>query len=468
MAIFPLLEMGMVLKPDNGRMARCVRFGYLVATRVRWVLRVVLALAAIGLSPLTAADDDAADDGWSADVLRGILSVEPVRTDAQAAAAAPASSPERVLHTYHLTQLRVGEGGRTQNVLAILAKLLPPGSSIKPDVPANSLHILTTVTAHQAAWDYLSAVDVPGATAKRTGATIPEDVQLALKRLATVGDQSAQIVKVLGALKSDLSNSLAAIDARQRRQVSKLVLGAVAFAGLLLMSLLWMLRRRPALSRTPDATATAVALVPEQLTTALMPVHDRMRSDMLGLLNEVAIKLQAQHGEQQKLVREQQQQLETARVALAEERRQFISEAGSMVVQAVERVDATTARLAKQQDKVAELVDELQTTVRELDETKDSLRRREVELEQERAKIAALSLLLEEGGVLGAPVGPNGSGGGTAVGHSDPAIVGRPVPRFPSCTNPAPSPASPKRLTIASVISPQIRFQFLPPDHPEM
>jgi hypothetical protein len=196
-----------------------------------------------------------------------------------------------------------------------------------------------------------------------------------------------------------------------------------------------------------------------------------MRTDMLGLLNEVAIKLQAQHNEQQKLVREQQQQLEGARLALAEERKQFISEAGTMVVQAVERVDATTAKLAKQQDKVAELVEELQHTVRELDETKDSLRDREVELEQERAKIAALSLLLEEGGTLPpltAPNGPNGSNGQGPGDHALETLNGNGAGTRATATIPCTNQETiTVRTTLLASSMPPKPFTFLRPDHPE-
>jgi hypothetical protein len=214
-----------------------------------------------------------------------------------------------------------------------------------------------------------------------------------------------------------------------------------------------------------------LALVPDQLATALTPVHDKMRTEMLGLLNEVAIKLQAQHNEQQK-------QLEDARQALVDERRQFINDAGTMVVQAVERVDATTSRLAKQQDKVTELVQELQNTVRELDETKDNLRNREIELEQERAKIAALSLLLEEGGSV-PPMSGTAANGATAVSGSFGAAVNDGRRTDISISNggafhPCMTTELPTRRTEPPTppaalppLQARPRFQFLPPDHPE-
>ncbi len=406
------------------------------------------------------------DGGWSADLLNRILKVEPGNSDAPSAARAV---PEMVLHTYRLAHLRVGEAGKSQNVLAILEKLLPPGSSMKTDVPANSLHVLTTAAAHQAVWDYLSAVDLVEPAAPTTGAVVPDEVKAALKKLADAGEQSGKLLAAVGALRSDLSAELGEIEIRQRQQTLRLILAGGAFAVVFVGTIAWMVRRRtpatPAVA--PDSTALVVA--PEQLTMALTPVHDKMRNDMLGLLNEVAIKLQAQHNEQQKLVREQQQQLEDARLALAEERRQFITEAGSMVVQAVERVDATTAKLAKQQDKVAELVQELQHTVRELDETKDNLRDKEVELEQERAKIAALSILLEDGGappLNGRMAEPNG--------HERTPL---PAARFhpatiSTCMNPDPTGATtPTRVDPPTATAPEptwpVRFQFLPPDHPE-
>lgn len=416
-----------------------------------------MVVAAVLLGPAVYADDKATG-GWSADLLNRILKAEPAKT---ASSETTVVAPEMVLRTYRLDHLRVGEAGKTQNVLAILERLLPPGSTVNPDVPANSLHVLTTPAAQKAVWDYLSAVDVREPIATPAPTTVPEDVKAALKKLAEAGDQSARLLTAVGTLKSDVTHGLAEIEARQREQTLRMALVGGAFAVVLAATLVWMLRRRTAVVVPPASESTALALAPEQLTTALTPVHDKMRADMLGLLNEVAIKLQAQHNEQQKLVREQQQQLEDARLALAEERRQFITDAGSMVVQAVERVDATTAKLAKQQDKVAELVQELQSTVRELDETKDSLRNKEVELEQERAKIAALSILLEEGGTP--PVAPNGHGNSSLElnGHASRiaiSAVGREHGATSLCTNSDPA-------TEATAAAP--RFQFLPPDHPE-
>jgi hypothetical protein len=417
------------------------------------------------LSPLAAPVHAAgeAEGGWSADLLNRILKTETSKEES----VTPASA-EMVLRTYQLTNLRVGEAGKSQNVLTILGKMLPAGSSLNPDVSANSLHILTTVTAHKAVWDYLSAVDVAEVPTAPTTAAVPDEVKLALKKLAEASDRSDRLLVAVGSLKSDVTQEIAKIDAEQRRHTLKLVAIGMAFAVFLVAIATWSLRRKmPKSAAEPAADATtALVVASEHLTTALTPVHDRMRNDMLGLLNEVAIKLQAQHNEQQKLVREQQQQLEDARHALAEERRQFISEAGTMVVQAVERVDATTAKLARQQDKVAELVQELQNTVRELDETKDSLRTKQVELEQERAKIAALSLLLEEGGSLppdamtGTAFAPAHAADGTRESSTPPAAA-----TF-SCTNPAPSPV-PDQTGTPTATAEVPRFRFLPPDHPE-
>jgi hypothetical protein len=440
------------------QLVRLIAFGWLLIVNCTW----------------GRAEEGPAGSGWSADLLSQILKVEPAKVEA-APLAAP-SSAEMVLRTYRFTNLRVGEAGKSQNVLAILGKLLPAGSSVKTDVPANSLHLLTTPTAHTAAWEYLSAVDVAEAAPALAANTVPEEVKTALKKLADAGDQSAKVLAAVGALKTDVSTEIARIDARQRQQTTKFAIGGLVFTAVLVVTIGWMLRRRSGSAQADSPTeSTAFALAPEQLTIALTPVHDKMRNDMLGLLNEVAIKLQAQHNEQQKLVREQQQQLEDARQALADERRQFITEAGSMVVQAVEKVDATTAKLAKQQDKVAELVQELQDTVRELDETKDDLRSKQVELEQERAKIAALSILLEEGGAL--PTSEVMSNGHATNGRlpnistsEAPDLSGSGASRVPppiSCTNQsqiliATTPA----LERTTETAPQ--FQFLPPDHPEI
>jgi hypothetical protein len=421
-----------------------------------------MAVSTLLLSTRLAAADPERSGGWSAELLNQILKAEPPKP---AVPPPEPAAPEVVLRTYRLVNLHVGEAGKAQNVIAILGKLLPPGSTVNTDVAANSLHVLTTTAAHAAAWDYLSAVDVADAGVARTP-EIPDEVRSALKKLSDNSAASGQLLNTLGTLKSEVSTQLAEIDARQHRQLLQLAVAGTGLVALLILAFWLTMRRRPAAPSAPTEAITAV--MPDQLASALVPVQEKMRGDMLGLLNEVAIKLQAQHEEQQQLVVAQQRQLEGAREALAEERRQFINEAGTMVVQAVERVDATTAKLVRQQDKVAELVQELQDTVRELDETKDSLRGREVELERERAKIAALSLLLEEGSPL-PPLAANGhafpplhapSGNGTASEFSPPASF--------SCTTTDPIPSTPARAALNPSEAPSPRrFLFLPPEHPE-
>ncbi len=416
---------------------------------------------------VAAAKGLAAEANWSADLLQQILRSEPAAPAAGAsslragdvsagkeprAGSAPA---EMVLQTYHLAHLRVGEAGKAQNTLTILGKLLPAGSSVNSDVAANSLHILTTPQAHQAAWDYLSAIDVPE-TVTPAPAAVPDEVRSALQKLLEAGDGSARLVAAVNEVRGDVASELAAAETRQRAYVTKLgaALAALVLGGAVAWR--WFGRRRPARGPTPP---TSVHLAPGDVAHALVPVHDKIRHDMLGLLNEVAIKLQAQHQEQQKLVREQHEQLESARLALVDERKQFITETGSLVVQAVERVDATTAKLFRQQDKVAELVEELQSTVRELDHAKDQLRGREIDLEKERAKIAALSLLLEEGGSYPAPDDQPTFNGDGCMPHPPPITSCPTFNRIPSLQEQVPS--------VTPVAATSLRYTFLPPHHPE-
>lgn len=402
--------------------------------------------------------------GWSADLLSQILKTEnarPARAGVTSTAESGAET-EVMLRTYHLTHLRIGEAGKSQNVLAILEKLLPPGSSMNSDVPANSVHVLTTARVHAAIWDYLSAVDVADVAPSAPVAAIPDDVRAALQKVADAGEQSAKLFKAIEGVKSGMAGEIARIESRRQAEL-RILLGTGALVLLASVVIGFRLLRRPAQPVAPPVTtATPLAIAPDQIATALLPAQDRMRNDMLGLLNEVAIKLQAQHHDQQKLVQQQQLQLDQARHALAAERKQFIDEAGSMVVQAVERVDATTAKLARQQDKVAELVEELQSTVRELDETKDHLRTREIELEQERAKIAALSLLLEEGGALPPQEVIRMNGNRETGGGAGPARNGHRLDHL--CTNPDQPKASQDQEPTPPATP---RFRFLPPEHPE-
>lgn len=233
---------------------------------------------------------DAQQDGWSAELLERILKSE---KPASAASAAPGVPGEMVLRTYQLSHLRLGEAGKPQTLLTLLEKLLPAGSSMKPDVGANSLHILTTVPAHAGVWEFLSAIDVSEAPSASPASAIPEDVKAALVKVAQTGDQSATVLSAIDRVSSGVSRELAEIDARQRRQVVRLVAVGAAVSILILCTVAWMLRRRPApeVTRAAVEPAAALALAPDQLATALTPVHDKMRTEMLGLLNEVAIKL---------------------------------------------------------------------------------------------------------------------------------------------------------------------------------
>jgi cell division protein ZapA (FtsZ GTPase activity inhibitor) len=381
-----------------------------------------------------------------------------------------------VLRSYQLRNVRVGEPGRAKTALQLLNRLLPQGSSLKIDAPANCIHLLTTPSAHAAAWDFISAIDI----AESSPAGVPEQAELggeireSLRRLSEGSPQSEKLLQAVDRLQQEMS-SLSASSGRQRRQLLVILsIGAVLALG----SGFVLVRRRPGRSAQDAPSAAAPSafslLAPENIGAALEPMQRRMQQEMLSALNAAAIRMESWYNEQ-KAQREQLAQLaasQESRIAEVRDRlladnRELIESASVRFNDSASRIEMGVQNLSAQNDRVGAIAGELATAVRELDSTKDHLFRlqeelagkssmldsarqtlseREGEIVRQQAKLAALTLILEEGAVL------------PELRFEPGAAATRPSHLSTPCKQTLPS------MPAAPILR---RFQFLPPEFKE-
>lgn len=446
---------------------------------------------------------------WSAALLRQVWS-EPA---AVPNSAAQTPSEGLSLRSYQLRHLKVGEAGRTQNLVSLLQKILPAGSSLKPDLPANSLHVLTTPTAHTAIWDLLSTLD--RADPQAAPAAIPEEVQAALAKLSATPAASEAILSQLRELRTRVDSQMGQhASPTSSLGALPLLLSSVALCGLAWLSLRlwWRKKAAPSASASPGDGNLSAALVlsPEKISAALAPLQHQWQQEVMGSLNQAAIRLESWYQEQKRqkesleqLAERQQTALVAAQNALADSRSRWMADTQALVSQAsgrfesvAERLEAQTQQLNLQNDRVESLAQELAQTVGELDRTKDEILRLEaiitdknaaldasrVEIEarerlliHEQARLSALSLLLEEGE---GPEAPRTAAAESAE-WANAVVDSEPSANMPSPNGHTPNgatrafantPASQTALApcpTTTPILPPHRFQFLPPDLPE-
>lgn len=147
--------------------------------------------------------------GWSEDLLLRLLDA-PAETDGRTLPTADGL----LLQSYQLRSLRLGDPGRATNLVSILRRMLPSGSRVTEDRPANTLHVLSTRAAQDAAVELISAMDAEAATApgRPEAATVPEEVRRALESLAAARPDSEQLMK-----------AVAETSARTEQRVTELV-----------------------------------------------------------------------------------------------------------------------------------------------------------------------------------------------------------------------------------------------------
>ncbi len=410
-----------------------------------------------------------AEEHWSSKLLNDVLQEAPKPLQGE--------KPEgQLLRSYQFRHVRVGEPGRAKTALGLLSRLLPAGSSLKVDVPANCIHLLSTSSAHAAAWDFISAIDIPEppAAGPREPSPPSEELRDALRRLSEPSPVSNKILQAFESLQRDVSG-IALSSASQRRQLLLLLSVFILF---MLLMVVVLLRRKSGKTDTAapacPAPSTASLLAPENLGAALEPMQRRMQQEMLSALNATAIRMESWYNEQ-KAQQEQLVQLAGSRDArltelgerLIADNRQLIESASSRFDASASRIEEGVHNLSAQNDRVGAIAGELATAVRELDSTKDNLlslqeqlagkssqldgarlalTEREGEITRQQAKLAALTLILEEG-------------------------AGLPELRFETRS----ATTQPTRLSnpcttmplAATVTLPTKRYQFLPPDFRE-
>ena len=467
--------------------------------------RLAFTLLIAALAPVAC---PAAEDNWSEELLGEVLKAR-VTTAADQGTEAAAAREGIVLRSYQPRHLRLGDEGRGRSALSLLSRLLPPGSSVKVDGASNTLHLLASPSAQAAAWDFLSTLDMPS-EAKAVGKEdLSPTLQAVLSRLEATQGDNARITEELGRLREDIAGQRAETrQAFQQGQAAWIL--PTALGGIVLAGGLWLIGKLRAPRRemkeartTPSQVAsTRELLVPE--STGLSAQQKELQAEMLGVINAAAIRMEAWYNEQRQqkeqlsqVVALQENALRDARVAFTEARSQMLTEnrtllelAGSRLDRTAEKLEANVSNLSVQNDRVEALAGELHNTVRELDQTKDEivrlqgilqnkdheleetrtrLGRREGELTHQQAKLAALTLILEEGGSF--------------------LMEHRSLPQDPPATSvesppDAPSQDSPQAMPAAGMAAPEhsfqsciqanpqtntarIRFQFLPASHHE-
>lgn len=409
---------------------------------------------------------------WSADLLDSVVSApSPV-------SAVETPSPEEsrgvILKTYQLRTVRVGGAGRSQTLLQTMKRLLPPGSSLRTDVPANSLHIVTTPEAHAALWDFISAVDADPETGSAQAAAAARDSQLkgALERLAATAQRTDQLAAAVENLTRELSHPPEPPTAPEHGVGSLGWIGGLSVAAVLAVLLgvgVARIRPRRGISDLPPPAPIVPA---DQIALALAPAQQRLQQELMGVLNAAAIRMESWYTEQAAQRSALESSVAGAGAQLLAENKALLDRVESRFESSAARIEANVRQLSAQNDRVEALAGELEHTVRELDSTKDqlvqlqtdlndkgraldetrsALSQREQELTHQQAKLAALTLILEEGGPLGSPAPPR------------PVVQGDPEPEqpLPPCTIPQ-TPNRPARPATAPY-----SFRFLPPDHPE-
>jgi hypothetical protein len=433
---------------------------------------------------------------WSADMLTNLLK-EPAKPPT------PAAPDEGIiLRSYQLRHLHVGET-RVQNLIGVLQKLLPPGSSVRADNRdnANTLHVLTTPAAHAAAADYISAVDTEEPTVAPAKSVLSDEMRQALAKLEKLGD-TTKVVAAVNNAQSSFDRRFTDLAATQKRLINFVLLGLVGIILVAGLGLILYLRRRA--EAAPPAPSTAlVTLQPEQVSTALAPLREEMQTRMLETLNQAAVGLEAwanKRKEEQEalmaIVQRQSNSLDAAQLALQKTRTQYIEESNRLLVEQRQitgnlaesnsRIEGTMREMQVQTNRTEAIAEELKRAVSDLDRARDEqaqtlaeiaalherlqaektgteklradLLLKEQELMRQQATLVSLQILLEEDKPL--PPGALDGNFGRPVRPAAPPPDAGPRP-------PAPGTAAVTFPTVTTIPQPPCHFQFLPPDHPE-
>jgi len=376
------------------------------------------------------AEESRLQPGWSSALLKEVLD-----SGSSGRRVSGQSAGEGfVLRSYQLRYLRLGDPGRAKSALQLLQRLLPEGSTLRQDLPANSLHLLSSTAAHEAVWDFLSTVDVPSEIQTVAPKDLSPELRKALEQLEDLRAGNGRVAAQLDSLRGAMGALSGSRQGFWSGGVLYLAVVLIVIVTLLLL-LTWRLRRD--LRTVSEVVQQAPAELPPQalqglVQGSLVPVQRELQQEMMGVLNAAAIRMEAWYNEQRARgevleleARQQREGLAMAQAALTGVREQLRADHEALAERLGARIDASTGRLddnvralGDQHRRVELLAGELQATVRELDETKDQvlvlqrelesrrgdldetrerLGRREGELTRQQAKLAALTLILEEG-----------------------------------------------------------------------
>lgn len=277
-----------------------------LAGYIRFQARLCLGLICFlsGGQHLGAADENPKAEGWSQDLLARLISAPLPQTSGKPDEA----SEGMVLRSYQLRSLRLGDPGRATNLVNILQRMLPLDSRVTEDRPANTLHVLSSVTAQQAALELISAMDSEGVpTASHPEAiTVPEDVRKALESLAASRPDSDQLLKIVEESSRRTEDRLSEV-VRQSQEDSRAHLQRVLTVGggtvvvlalLLFVGFSFVIRRtqKRDFSKAVATESAALALLPTQSMEAMMSVsrdQQERTKELQKLMESFSIAYQA-------------------------------------------------------------------------------------------------------------------------------------------------------------------------------
>lgn len=320
---------------------------------------------------------------------------------------------------------------QSDDIPGMLERLLPAGSSVRLLDNSGRLAVLTTPSAHAGVHDLLSLIS---RRAQAPSAEPRVDVLAGeLKRLA---DAQPATVEAVSALRREVQALEATLTPPP--EPARLQWEPVALA-VCLAAWIWVRRSR---RKPPERPAASLALLPvaNELSRTLLPETRQQAEDIKLALRELGHHLQRSLEARSTEISGMRAQV----LELEQVRSQELAASRAALADATQAIEGTAARLTHENNRVEALASELGETLQQLDQARDRLRateceltvrerelsRRNGELEHERAKLAALALILErvDGATVSQPPSPPPrdivSGLGTCGSARPPAPLG--------------------------------------------
>lgn len=386
----------------------------------RGVFKAAVVSALILFQGILWADAERSAEGWSQDLLSRLLTA-PVADTAGRGNAASASDG-MVLRSYQLRGLHLGDPGRATNLVSILQRMLPPDSRVTEDRPGNTLHVLSTSVAQQAALELISAMDAEATPSRSTGDSqaIPDEVRKALETLAAARPDSEQLMRIVAESSHRTEERLSEV-VRQSQEESKanfrrmFVIGggsalALLIIGFAAVSAAMRRAQKKDLLQIVTKDAAALSVLPAQsMETMMLASRDQQErtKELQKLMESFSIAYQAdrqrntmimeavakKHGELASTLTQMEQLrrdlgddagkifLEVNRHAIdqiisqaSEALQTRAAEVGLIAESASKKMEETANRLEVQNARAAVLAEELERTQKEVDALFEKLR----------------------------------------------------------------------------------------------